>query len=1049
MLDRQLESTGLPKPAVMSFQTPLTLNQKPAEIIGITATKEEDFPQWYQEVVVKAGMVEYYTEIAGLFVLRPLTIGEKNLEVPVAIRPTSEAIMYPYYSKWIRSHRDLPLRLNQWNSVVRWETKQTTPFLRTREFLWQEGHTAHLTEEQAGIEVLEILELYAQLYEDLLAVPVVRGRKTENERFAGGYYTMTLEGYIPSNGRGIQGATSHCLGQNFSKMFDISVEDPAGSGRLYAWQNSWAFSTRVIGVMVMIHGDNKGLVLPPRVAQTQIVMVPVGINRKTSAEDKDRLLDQLYEMRKMLKKLGLRVEVDTREGYTPAWKFNDWEMKGVPLRMEFGPKDAKSHVVSYAVRHNNEKGTIPVAEIGPQATRLLEQIQKDMYDKANLAYSQHRKVIGNWDEVTPALDSKNVVLIPFCLDGKCEERIKQLTTKEDDLGDQGTASMGMKSLCIPFEQPGEIEERRKCLNPECDNCESCRRRKVKCSGSQPCLTCTRHGFECRFGTIARRGYSEAYVQDLVKTIKGLEEKLEEVSRKQSSTPFIGPPMNRDAVEGDSEPAREAEMPLSPVLTVVSGPAFECSVRTMVRDHVDNQNAHSSPATSIITSSGIGPPKQSQWNTASTLVQGSPTPELISQGQSRQLFETFLSLMGVNQHFVDPRAFSDSLDLLYQDEATRLRQVQTLWYTYESPSSPPGTSFFAEAIKNIPPTYELGSHGVLAVETLCLAGLYLQWCDRKHDAYVYVGSALRLAIALGCQLPHDEQQGLGSEVNHRVRVWWTAYMLDRIQDTLHNLYEIGRSIPSSLATDFCDMTTATTRTSASLYLMLFQDKVQLSSDSPPTRVSPVINRLCLTCQDAATKSIRILSTLRAEKRIALFGCFDLDATFSAAFILTMMGFVQGQDGVPPEGLKQAAGILRHLSRAGNHAAQRRLDELKQFYEQVWSPTSDTDRQSWLEEGDSNLGGLPFTERAILDASSERVFAVQDESMTTLAWVPWQMGPDQQENPLDFNMPQSFEMDLSHEATDIYSSFNDPTLPLTGVDDVDWAEIGKIFNLGGDR
>ncbi|VTT56555.1 unnamed protein product [Fusarium fujikuroi] len=481
-----------------------TSNQKPAEIIGITATKEDDFLQWYQEVVVKAGMVEYYTEIAGLFVLRPLAmfiwselrkwfqghldemdIGETafplflsakslakekdhiegfapelawNLEVPVAIRPTSEAIMYPYYSKWIRSHRDLPLRLNQWNSVVRWETKQTTPFLRTREFLWQEGHIAHLTEDQAGVE----------LYEDLLAVPIVRGRKTENERFAEGYYTLTLEGYIPSNGRGIQGATSHCLGQNFSKMFDISVEDPAGPGRIYAWQNSWAFSTRVIGVMVMIHGDNKGLVLPPRVAQTQIVMFPVGINRKTSAEFKDRLLDQLYEMRKTLKKLGLRVEVDTREGYTPAWKFNDWEMEGVPLRIEYGPKDAKTHVVSYAVRHNNKKGTMPVAEIAPQASRLLDQIQKDMYAKANLAYSQHRKVIDNWGEVSPALDSKNVVLIPFCLDGKCEDRIKQLTTKEDDFGDQGTASMGMKSLCIPFEQPGEIEEGRKCLNPECD-----------------------------------------------------------------------------------------------------------------------------------------------------------------------------------------------------------------------------------------------------------------------------------------------------------------------------------------------------------------------------------------------------------------------------------------------------------------------------------------------------------------------------------------------------------------------------------------------------
>ncbi|SCO04831.1 related to proline-tRNA ligase [Fusarium fujikuroi] len=404
-------------------------NQKPAEIIGITATKEDDFPQWYQEVVVKAGMVEYYTEIAGLFVLRPLAM-----------------FIWSELRKWFQGHLD---------EMDIGETAFPL-FLSAKSLAKEKDHIEGFAPELAW------------LYEDLLAVPIVRGRKTENERFAEGYYTLTLEGYIPSNGRGIQGATSHCLGQNFSKMFDISVEDPAGPGRIYAWQNSWAFSTRVIGVMVMIHGDNKGLVLPPRVAQTQIVMFPVGINRKTSAEFKDRLLDQLYEMRKTLKKLGLRVEVDTREGYTPAWKFNDWEMEGVPLRIEYGPKDAKTHVVSYAVRHNNKKGTMPVAEIAPQASRLLDQIQKDMYAKANLAYSQHRKVIDNWGEVSPALDSKNVVLIPFCLDGKCEDRMKQLTTKEDDLGDQGTASMGMKSLCIPFEQPGEIEEGRKCLNPECD-----------------------------------------------------------------------------------------------------------------------------------------------------------------------------------------------------------------------------------------------------------------------------------------------------------------------------------------------------------------------------------------------------------------------------------------------------------------------------------------------------------------------------------------------------------------------------------------------------
>lgn len=248
--------------------------------------------------------------------------------------------MYPYYSKWIRSHRDLPFRLNQWNSVVRWEAKQTTPFLRAREFMWQEGHTAHLTEELAGKEVLEILEFYAGVYEELLAVPVVRGRKTENEKFAGGYYTTTVEGYIPSNGRGIQGATSHCLGQNFSKMFDITVEDPIEKGKhIHVWQNSWGLSTRVIGVMVMIHGDDKGLVLPPRIAKLQAIIIPLGITAKTTAEVKQQHTEKLAELKSSLKAAGVRVDTDTREGYTPPWKFNDWELKGVPLRIEFGYVD--------------------------------------------------------------------------------------------------------------------------------------------------------------------------------------------------------------------------------------------------------------------------------------------------------------------------------------------------------------------------------------------------------------------------------------------------------------------------------------------------------------------------------------------------------------------------------------------------------------------------------------------------------------------------------------------------------------------------------------
>ncbi|KAK0636486.1 hypothetical protein B0T17DRAFT_613210 [Bombardia bombarda] len=481
--------------------------KKTDDIIGITVGKDENFSEWYQQVVLKAELIEYYTEISGFFVMRPASCfiwnvikkwfqeriellgveeasfpmflsskslekekehvegfapelawvtkaGDKDLEVPVAVRPTSEAVMYPYYSKWIRSHRDLPLRLNQWNSVVRWEAKQTTPFLRAREFLWQEGHTAHLTEQLAAEEVLQILELYAGVYEQLLAVPVVRGKKTEAEKFAGGYYTTTVEGFIPSNGRGIQGATSHCLGTNFSKMFDITVEDPENKGKqLFVWQNSWGLSTTI--------------------AKTQVIFVPVGLTAKMTAEEKEAHLKQLDEIYTTLKKSGVRADIDLRDGYTPAWKFNDHEMKGVPLRLEFGPKDAAKGVVSFARRATGEKGTIAIEELTTKIPELLQTIQADMYNKAKTAFDEHRLKITNWDEVIPALDSKNVVIIPFCLDPKCEDQIKKSTAGQpDDHSDipegQRPPSMGMKSLCIPFEQPeGLVVGETKCLNPEC------------------------------------------------------------------------------------------------------------------------------------------------------------------------------------------------------------------------------------------------------------------------------------------------------------------------------------------------------------------------------------------------------------------------------------------------------------------------------------------------------------------------------------------------------------------------------------------------------
>ena len=418
-----------------------------------------------------------------------LCSGKNNLEEPIAIRPTSETVMYPYYSKWIRSHRDLPLRLNQWNSVVRWEFKHPQPFLRTREFLWQEGHTAHLTEDGAGAEVLEILEHYAGVYEQLLAVPVIRGRKTEKEKFAGGLYTTTVEGYIPTTGRGIQGATSHCLGQNFSKMFDITVEDPsAKEGEkkppIYVWQNSWGLSTRVIGVMIMIHGDNKGLVLPPRVATTQVVIIPVGVGAKTSDEDRKSLHEHIYRLTKTLRETAsLRVHVDDREVYSPGYKFNDWELKGVPLRLEVGPGEMKGEFVTVARRDTGEKDKVSESELATKIPTLLDQIQSDLYTKADESFKKHIKQVTDWKDFVSALNDKNIILMPHCLTESCEDDVKDLSARKDTVDDHDhqqtpedarAPSMGAKSLCIPFDQPSDdgdgrfVKGQTKCTNPNCD-----------------------------------------------------------------------------------------------------------------------------------------------------------------------------------------------------------------------------------------------------------------------------------------------------------------------------------------------------------------------------------------------------------------------------------------------------------------------------------------------------------------------------------------------------------------------------------------------------
>ncbi|CAK3930547.1 proline--tRNA ligase [Lecanosticta acicola] len=512
-------------------QMPAKKKQEGPELIGITEPKTGDLSEWYHQVILKGEMLDF-TDIPGCYIYQPASYriwefiqdffnerirkmgvkncyfplfiseanlqrekdhiegfaaevawvtegGKSKLEKRLAVRPTSETAMYSFYSKKIRSHRDLPLKMNQWNNVVRWEFKHAVPFLRSREFLWQEGHTAHLTEEGAGEEVLQILDYYAAIYEDLLAVPVVKGQKTKNEQFPGAHYTKTIEGFIPAVGRGIQAATSHCLGQHFAKMFDITVEDPSQEvkegekrNKVHVWQNSWGFTTRSIGVMVLVHGDDKGLVIPPRVAEVQAVIVPVGVTAKTTEEDRKQLYDEVDRLQTVLEEAGLRVESDMREGYSPGYKFNDWELKGVPLRLEFGPKDLANGVVTTSRRDQDAKtgkGTIALSEIATKVPELLETIQKDLFQKASDEYASHRKIIRDWKDFVPTLNDKNVLVVPHCLGGDCEDEIKKDSAGniEGQEVDARAPSMGAKSLCIPAEQPEAIAEGTKCINPKC------------------------------------------------------------------------------------------------------------------------------------------------------------------------------------------------------------------------------------------------------------------------------------------------------------------------------------------------------------------------------------------------------------------------------------------------------------------------------------------------------------------------------------------------------------------------------------------------------
>ncbi|HDI75128.1 MAG TPA: proline--tRNA ligase, partial [Thermoprotei archaeon] len=360
--------------------------------------------------------------------------GDMPLQEKLAIRPTSETIMYYMFSKWIKSWRDLPLKVNQWCNVVRWEIKSTKPFLRTTEFLWQEGHTVHETYEDAEKQVMEILRVYQKLIEDYLAIPVIVGKKSEGEKFAGALYTTTLEAIMP-DGRAVQMGTSHHLGQNFAKAFEIVFMGRDGKMH-YAWQTSWGVSTRLIGALVMVHGDNRGLVLPPKIAPIQIVIIPIFYSEKQG----EKVMKYIDEVKKLLEEKKISLYVDERREKTPGWKFYEWELKGVPLRLEIGPRDVDNRTVVVFRRDLLRKETLKLEEFIGNVKNILEDIQKTLFNRAKELLEKFTTRVKDFNEFKEVIEKKGgFVVAPWCGTLECEEAIKEET--------------GATVRVIPFDQP--------------------------------------------------------------------------------------------------------------------------------------------------------------------------------------------------------------------------------------------------------------------------------------------------------------------------------------------------------------------------------------------------------------------------------------------------------------------------------------------------------------------------------------------------------------------------------------------------------------------
>ena len=451
---------------------------KDKKLVEAITSMDVDFAQWYTDVVKKAELTDY-SSVKGCMIIKPAgyaiweniqkeldrrfkETGVENVYMPMfipesllekekdhvegfapevawvtygglnplperlCVRPTSETLFCDFYKNIIHSYRDLPKVYNQWCSVVRWE-KETRPFLRSREFLWQEGHTAHATAEEAEERTIQMLTLYADFCEEVLAMPVIRGQKTEKEKFAGAEATYTIESLM-HDGKALQSGTSHNFGDGFAKAFGIQYTDKDNKLQ-YVHQTSWGMTTRMIGAIIMVHGDNSGLVLPPRIAPTQVMIIPI-------QQRKEGVLEKAQELKAMLS--NYRVKVDDTDK-SPGWKFSEQEMRGIPLRVEIGPKDIEAGQAVIVRRDNGEKCVVALTELNAKVGELLEQMQKDMLERARAHRDNHTYTATTYEEFKDTIENRpGFVKAMWCGDQACEDKIKEDTTAT--------------SRCMPFAQ---------------------------------------------------------------------------------------------------------------------------------------------------------------------------------------------------------------------------------------------------------------------------------------------------------------------------------------------------------------------------------------------------------------------------------------------------------------------------------------------------------------------------------------------------------------------------------------------------------------------